>query len=142
MDRLPKVVARLGPDVEEDIMTTADMLRAEGRAEGEAKGRVETLTQLLMQKFGPPAGLGRRQAARRLDRTAGGLDRAGAQRYHPRRDLRLIDQSAAGSYRISDMLGLVASVALVGRDESPQYFVSLAVSPASSSGRIAGVSRS
>ena len=37
-------------------MTTADMLRAEGRVEGEAKGRAkgraETLTQLLTQKFG------------------------------------------------------------------------------------------
>jgi Putative transposase, YhgA-like len=57
VDRLRKVVARLGPDVEEDFMTTADMLRAEGRAEGEAKGRAEgraeTLTQLLTQKFGP-----------------------------------------------------------------------------------------
>jgi hypothetical protein len=53
VDRLRKIVARLGPEVEEDFMTTADMLRAEGRAEGEAKGRAETLTQLLTQKFGP-----------------------------------------------------------------------------------------
>jgi len=61
VDRLRKVVARLGPEVEEDFVTTADMLRAEGRvegrAEGEAKGRAEgraeTLTQLLTQKFGP-----------------------------------------------------------------------------------------
>ena len=45
MNRLRKIVAQLGPEVEEDFMTTADMLRAEGRA--------ETLTQLLTQKFGP-----------------------------------------------------------------------------------------
>jgi hypothetical protein len=49
VDRLRKVVARLGPEVEEDFMTTADMLRAEG----EAKGRAETLIRLLTQKFGP-----------------------------------------------------------------------------------------
>jgi predicted transposase/invertase (TIGR01784 family) len=57
VDRLRKVVARLGPEVEENLMTTADMLRAEGRVEGEAtgraQGRAETLTQLLTQKFGP-----------------------------------------------------------------------------------------
>jgi hypothetical protein len=45
VDRFRKVVARLGPEMEEDFVTTADMLRAEGR--------VETLTQLLTQKFGP-----------------------------------------------------------------------------------------
>jgi hypothetical protein len=49
VDRLRKVIAHLGPEVEEDFMTTADMLRAEGRNEG----RAETLTQLQTQKFGP-----------------------------------------------------------------------------------------
>jgi hypothetical protein len=53
VDRLRKVIARLGPEVEEDFMTTADMLRAEGEAKGRAEGRAETLTQLLTQKFGP-----------------------------------------------------------------------------------------
>jgi hypothetical protein len=57
IDKLRRVIARLGPEVEEDFMTTAEMLRAEGRVEGEAKGRAEgraeTLTQLLTQKFGP-----------------------------------------------------------------------------------------
>jgi len=53
VDRLRKVVARLGLEVEEDFMTTADMLRAEGRAEGEAKGRAETLTQLLTRSSDP-----------------------------------------------------------------------------------------
>lgn len=60
VDRLRKVVARLGPEVEENLMTTADMLRAEGRVEGEvtgrAQGRAETLTQLLTQKFGTVPG--------------------------------------------------------------------------------------
>jgi hypothetical protein len=53
VDRLRKVVARLGPKAEEDIMTTADMLRAEGRAEGRAETLTQLLTQLLTQKFGP-----------------------------------------------------------------------------------------
>jgi hypothetical protein len=53
VDRLRKVIAHLGPEVEEDFMTTADMLRAEGRNEGRAEGRAETLTQLQTQKFGP-----------------------------------------------------------------------------------------
>jgi hypothetical protein len=34
-------------------MTTAEMLRAEGRVEGEARGRAEALVQLLTHKFGP-----------------------------------------------------------------------------------------
>ena len=42
--RLHEVMARLGPEGEEVYMTTADMLRAEGRA--------ETLAQLLTLRFG------------------------------------------------------------------------------------------
>jgi hypothetical protein len=48
-DELRKLVAILGPDAEEAYMTTAEMLRAEGRAEG----RAEALVQLLTLKFGP-----------------------------------------------------------------------------------------
>jgi Uncharacterized conserved protein len=64
-DELHKLVAVVGPDAEEAYVTTAEMLRAEGRAEGEARGRAEgeargevrgraeALVQLLTLKFGP-----------------------------------------------------------------------------------------
>jgi Uncharacterized conserved protein len=60
-DELRTLVTMLGPDAEEAYMTTAEMLRAEGRAEGEARGeargratgRAEALVQLLTLKFGP-----------------------------------------------------------------------------------------
>jgi hypothetical protein len=51
-DELRSLVAALGPDAEETYVTTAEMLRAEGRAEGEALGRSEALVQLLALKFG------------------------------------------------------------------------------------------
>jgi predicted transposase YdaD len=65
VDRLRKIVARLGPEVEEDFMTTADMLRAEGEAKGRAEGRAEgrtegrtegaatLLVRQLTRRFGP-----------------------------------------------------------------------------------------
>lgn len=56
-DRLQDLFAQLGRDAEEAYVTTADMLRAEGRSEGRhegrAEGRAETLLQLLTLKFGP-----------------------------------------------------------------------------------------
>ena len=46
------------PDAEEAYVTTAEMLRAEGRAEGEARSearwRAEALVEMLTVKFGPP----------------------------------------------------------------------------------------
>jgi predicted transposase YdaD len=64
-EQLRELVAQLGSQAEEAYVTTAEMLRAEGRAEGEARGRAEgehrgraeALVQLLTLKFGslPPA---------------------------------------------------------------------------------------
>lgn len=58
-DQLHDLFADLGPEAEEAYVTTADMLRAEGRtkgrAEGEVRGRAEALVQLLTLKFGPLA---------------------------------------------------------------------------------------
>jgi predicted transposase YdaD len=71
-DELFELFAALGPEAKEAYMTTAEMLRAEGRVEGEARGRVEgeargrvegeargrvegqarALVQLLTLKFG------------------------------------------------------------------------------------------
>jgi hypothetical protein len=50
---LRDLAASLGPDAQEAYMTTAEMLRAEGRAEGEARGRAEMLVEVLTVKFGP-----------------------------------------------------------------------------------------
>jgi predicted transposase YdaD len=62
---LRDLLAQLGSQAEEAYVTTAEMLRAEGRAEGEARGeargraegeargRAEALVQLLTLKFGP-----------------------------------------------------------------------------------------
>jgi hypothetical protein len=50
---LHDLAASLGPDAEEAYMTTADMLRAEGRAEGEARGLAKGLVRTLTVKFGP-----------------------------------------------------------------------------------------
>ena len=49
---LRDLAASLGPDAEEAYMTTAEMLRTEGRTEGEALGRAEALVQVLTVKFG------------------------------------------------------------------------------------------
>jgi hypothetical protein len=46
---LRDLAASLGPDAEEAYVTTAEMLRAEGRTEG----RAEALVQVLTVKFGP-----------------------------------------------------------------------------------------
>ena len=48
-DQLLPFVSRLGPVVQEALMTTAEKLRAEGRAEGQA----EVLLEQLTVKFGP-----------------------------------------------------------------------------------------
>jgi hypothetical protein len=50
---LHDLAASLGPDAEEAYMTTADMLRAEGRAEGEVRGLAKGLVRMLTVKFGP-----------------------------------------------------------------------------------------
>lgn len=52
-DKLHHLVTTLGPEAEEAYVTTAEMLRAEGRAEGVARGRAGALVQLLILKFGP-----------------------------------------------------------------------------------------
>jgi hypothetical protein len=49
LHRLASLAAQIGPEAEEIYMTTADMLRAEGRAEEAAK----LLVRLLTRKFGP-----------------------------------------------------------------------------------------
>jgi hypothetical protein len=55
---LHDLAASLGPDAEEAYMTTAEMLRTEGRTEGRAEGRAEALVQVLTIKFGTlPEGL-------------------------------------------------------------------------------------
>lgn len=59
--RLRPVASRLGPAVLEALMTTADVLRAEGRARGQAEGRARgqaegqavLLLRQLTVKFGP-----------------------------------------------------------------------------------------
>ena len=48
-NELRELFTELGPAVEEAYMTTAEMLRAEGRAEGGA----DILEEQLMHKFGP-----------------------------------------------------------------------------------------
>jgi predicted transposase/invertase (TIGR01784 family) len=50
---LRDLAASLGPEAEEAYMTTADMLRAQGRTQGRAEGRAETLVEMLTVKFGP-----------------------------------------------------------------------------------------
>lgn len=50
---LGDLFAELGPEAKETYVTTADMIRAEGKAEGEAKGRAEALVQFMTVKFGP-----------------------------------------------------------------------------------------
>jgi predicted transposase YdaD len=50
---LRDLAASLGPDAEEAYVTTAEMLRAEGRAEGRAEERAEALVEVLTVKFGP-----------------------------------------------------------------------------------------
>jgi hypothetical protein len=56
-EELRDLFAQLGSQAEEAYVTTAEMLRAEGRVEGrvegEARGRAEALVQLLTLKFGP-----------------------------------------------------------------------------------------
>ena len=48
-DKLRSVANRLGPQAEEAYVTTAEVLRAQARTEG----RIEVLTELLTDKFGP-----------------------------------------------------------------------------------------
>ena len=50
---LRDLAASLGPDAEEAYVTTAEMLRAEGRTKGRAEGRAEALVEMLTVKFGP-----------------------------------------------------------------------------------------
>jgi Putative transposase, YhgA-like len=50
---LRDLAASLGPDAEEAYVTTAEMLRAEGRTQGRTEGRAEALVQVLTVKFGP-----------------------------------------------------------------------------------------
>jgi predicted transposase YdaD len=64
-EELHELFAQLGSQAEEAYVTTAEMLRtegrvegraqgrAEGRTEGELRGRAESLVQLLILKFGP-----------------------------------------------------------------------------------------
>jgi hypothetical protein len=50
---LRDLAASLGPDAEEAYMTTAEMLRTEGRTEGRIEGRADALVEMLTVKFGP-----------------------------------------------------------------------------------------
>ncbi|MFT4165227.1 MAG: hypothetical protein QM650_08285 [Microlunatus sp.] len=52
-ERLRPFAARLGPVVEEALMTTAEMLRAEGRVEGRVQGQADLVLDQLVAKFGP-----------------------------------------------------------------------------------------
>lgn len=56
-EELHPFVSRLGPVVQEALMTTAEKLRAEGRVEGRVEGRAEGQAELLLEqltvKFGP-----------------------------------------------------------------------------------------
>jgi predicted transposase YdaD len=52
LHRLAWLAAQLGPEAEEVFMSTADTLRAEGRAEGEAKGAAHVLVRQLTRRFG------------------------------------------------------------------------------------------
>jgi len=51
-DDLGPVIDKLGPQAKEVIVTTAERLRAEGRAEGETEGQAKLLIGLLSTKFG------------------------------------------------------------------------------------------
>jgi predicted transposase/invertase (TIGR01784 family) len=64
-DLLRLVGREVGKDVEEAIVTTADMLRAEGRTQGRAQGQREMLLKLLAKRFGalPEAAVARVDAA-------------------------------------------------------------------------------
>lgn len=46
-DELHQLFTQLGPDAEEAYVTTAEMLRAEGRAEGEARGEARAILEFL-----------------------------------------------------------------------------------------------
>jgi predicted transposase YdaD len=50
--KLASLASQIGPEAEEVYMTTADMLRAEGRAEGHAEGAARILVRLLTRRFG------------------------------------------------------------------------------------------
>lgn len=56
-EELHPLASRLGPVVQEALMTTAEKLRAEGRVEGRVEGRAEGQAELLLEqltvKFGP-----------------------------------------------------------------------------------------
>jgi predicted transposase YdaD len=82
--RLAWLAAQIGPEAEEVYMTTADMLRAEGRAEGEAKGRAEgraegaarLLVRQLGRRFGAvPDGVRKRIDAASLEQLEAWSDR-------------------------------------------------------------------
>ena len=66
LDELLRLVEReIGKDVEEAIVTTADILRAEGRIQGRSEGQREMLVRLLGKRFGalPEAAVARVNAA-------------------------------------------------------------------------------
>lgn len=52
IDELLPLFDHLGPAAKEAMMTTAEMLRAEGEARGRLRERAEVLIQLLTVKFG------------------------------------------------------------------------------------------
>jgi Domain of unknown function (DUF4351) len=88
LHRLAWLAAQIGPEAEEVFVTTADMLRAEGRAQGHANGRAEglaegvgkgtarTLVRLLTRKFGTvPDGMRERIDAAPLEQLEAWSDR-------------------------------------------------------------------
>jgi len=65
---LRDLAASLGPDAEEAYVTTAEMLRTEGRVEGRVEGRAEALVEMLTVKFGPlPDGVPKTVHTARID---------------------------------------------------------------------------
>jgi predicted transposase YdaD len=60
LEKLVALAARIGPEVEEVVVTTAEQLRAEGktegRAEGLAEGEARVLVRLLTRRFGAVPG--------------------------------------------------------------------------------------
>lgn len=65
LDRLGPILARVGPEIESTLMSTADKLRAEGKNVGKAEGKADLILRLLTTRFGaiPPATRARVRAA-------------------------------------------------------------------------------
>ena len=65
--RLAWLAAQIGPEAEEVYMSTADMLRAEGRAEGIAKGVGKGVAHVLVRQLTRRFGAVPDEARQRID---------------------------------------------------------------------------